>query len=569
MANLTQKIAKDVNEVILLFGDIGGVLLSEDVLSQDIRSTIYSQVISKEQLQQKVDFCELLARPRDYNCLDFVETRFNYTRQFSPHFLESFTFRSLKEEDELIDALQLIKQCNDENKRKIPTSVPTSFISPSWMEQMKKEDGTLDKHYYELCILTSLKDALRSGDIWVEGSRRYTDIKNYLFDDDHWEANKEKYYEQLNLPQDPRKFLSNLEQFFLELSTQVDDNFPTNPWAEIVDGELKVKRVEVVEIPDEVEQVKKLITSALPRVKLPDLLIEVDQWTHFTRHFTYFSGQESRTKDLQKCLFANFIGQGCNIGLVNMADSTPDITYRQLFHVSQWYLRDDTLRKAMAEIINFQHRLPLASVWGDGTRSSSDGMRISVPVNIFGAEFHPKYFGQYGRGVTLYSFLSDQFTEYYLKIILCNLREAAFVLDGLLNNETDLNPQEHFTDTHGYTENVFALASLLGFKFCPRLKDFTEQRMYKLKKEQIYSQIEPLFRDWKTNRVRSINTSLIIEQWDNIVRLVASLKNRIVSASLLLTKMGSYSRASRLLRAIVEVGRIFKTLFMLEYLDNP
>jgi len=51
-------------------------------------------------------------------------------------------------------------------------------------------------------------------------------------------------------------------------------------------------------------------------------------------------------------LFANFIAQGCNIGLYNMADSTPDITYRQLFHVSQWHIRDDTLRKAIAEIIH-------------------------------------------------------------------------------------------------------------------------------------------------------------------------------------------------------------------------
>lgn len=113
------------------------------------------------------------------------------------------------------------------------------------------------------------------------------------------------------------------------------------------------------------------------------------------------------------------------------------------------------------------------------------------------------------------------------------MREAAYVLDGLLNNETDLNPQEHFTDEDGYTENVFALASLLGFRFCPRFKDLAEQKIYKLNKEQVYPSIEPLFREKKTNRVFVINTSLIIEQWDNIVRLVASLKNRIVSASLL------------------------------------
>ena len=73
-------------------------------------------------------------------------------------------------------------------------------------------------------------------------------------------------------------------------------------------------------------------------------------------------------------------------------------------------------------------------------------MRLNVPVNAFGATFHPKYFGKYGRGVTCYSFLSDQLSEFYIIIIPNNLRESTFVLDGLLNNETDLNPQQHFTD---------------------------------------------------------------------------------------------------------------------------
>ena len=223
----------------------------------------------------------------------------------------------------------------------------------------------------------------------------------------------------------------------------------------------------------------------------------------------------------------------------------------------------------MAEIINFQHRLPLASVWGDGTKSTSDGIRLNVPVNAFGATFHPKYFGKYGRGVTRYSFLSDQFSEFYIIIIPNNLRESTFVLDGLLNNETELNPQQHFTDEHGYTENVFALASLLGFRFCPRFKDWSDKKVYKLSDDIVYSNIELLFHEAKTNRIRVINTSLIIEQWDNIVRLVASLKNRKVTASLLIQKMSTVSLAGRLIKAIQEVGRLFQTLYILEYIDNP
>jgi TnpA family transposase len=437
------------------------------------------------------------------------------------------------------------------------------------MEQMKQEDGTLDRHFYELCTLVKLRDALRSGDIWVEGSRRYLPLSHYLFSDAHWEQNKQKYYQQLSLPEDPHQFIAEMKEKFIQISTKVDNNIGKNTFASIVDGALSLSSEKASPKNEEVKGLKQNLRKVLTRIKLPDLLIEVDKWTNFTRHFTCLGGQEPRTTDLQKCLFANFIAQGCNIGLVNMADSTPDTTYRQLFHVSTWYINDDTLRKAMVEIINFQHRLPMASVWGDGTKSTSDGMRLSVPVNAFGATFHPKYFRKYKRGVTRYSFLSDQFTEFYTIIIPNNLRESTYVLDGLLNNETDLVPQQHFTDEHGYTENVFALASLLGFRFCPRFKDWADKNIYKLSDDIVYSEIEPLFREEKTNRVRVINISLIIEQWDNIVRLVASLKNRKVTASLLIQKMATYSRVGRLVKAIQEVGRIFQTLYILEYIENP
>jgi len=92
---------------------------------------IYQKIIPKEQLLQKVEECDFLARPSDYNCLDFVESRYNYTRQFSPCFLANFTFRPLKEDDELFSAVLLIEQCNHENKRKIPEDAPIGFIPNS------------------------------------------------------------------------------------------------------------------------------------------------------------------------------------------------------------------------------------------------------------------------------------------------------------------------------------------------------------------------------------------------------------------------------------------------------
>ena len=367
---LTREVAKETNEMVLLFKDIGSVLLSEEISDQEVRQMIYQEVIPKEQLQRKIEACETLARPLDYNCLDFVEARYNYTRQFSVQFLETINLRPYQEEDDLFLALKLIKQCNKDSIRKIPSSAPTSFVPKSWMEQMQQEDGTLDRHFYELCTLVKLRDALRSGDIWVEGSRRYLPLSRYLFSDDHWALNKQKYYQQLSLPENPHQFIAEMREKFIQISNRVDNNIAKNTFASIVDGALSLSRDKAAPQNEEAKQLKQNLRKVLTRIKLPDLLIEVDKWTNFTRHFTCLGGQEPRTTDLQKCLFANFMAQGCNIGLVNMADSTPDITYRQLFHVSTWYINDDTLRKAMAEIINFQHRLPLASVSMSATKST-------------------------------------------------------------------------------------------------------------------------------------------------------------------------------------------------------
>ena len=89
--NFTREVAKEKNEMVILFRDISSVVLDEEISDQEVRSRIYQEVIPKEQLQQKVEACETLARPADYNCLDFVETRYNYTRQFSVHFYNIYS----------------------------------------------------------------------------------------------------------------------------------------------------------------------------------------------------------------------------------------------------------------------------------------------------------------------------------------------------------------------------------------------------------------------------------------------------------------------------------------------
>jgi TnpA family transposase len=125
-------------------------------------------------------------------------------------------------------------------------------------------------------------------------------------------------------------------------------------------------------------------------------------------------------------------------------------------------------------MVNFHHQLGFSKLWGAGSISSSDGQRFGIQASSLLASFYPRYFGIYERAVTLYTHTSDQYSVFSTRAISCTAREALYVLDGLLENDTILRPREHSTDTHGFTEQLFGLCYLLGYSFMPRLRDLAD-----------------------------------------------------------------------------------------------
>ena len=136
------------------------------------------------------------------------------------------------------------------------------------------------------------------------------------------------------------------------------------------------------------------------------------------------------------------------------------------------------MKAATTRLVNFQYHQPLSWSWGGGTLSLSDGQRFPVSGKVRMATALPRYFG-YGKGVTFYTWTADQFSQYGTKVIPATVRNATYVLDEILDNETELPLLEHTTDTAGYTEIVFALFDLLGLQFSPRLRDLGDQRLFR------------------------------------------------------------------------------------------
>ena len=194
-----------------------------------------------------------------------------------------------------------------------------------------------------------------------------------------------------------------------------------------------------------------------------------------------------------------------------------ELSYKRLAWCTNWYLREETLRPAIAAVVDFQHRQPLSRSWGGGTLSSSDGQRFPVPVRSRTATALPRYFG-YGQGLTFYTWTSDQFAQYGTKVIPATVRDATYVLDAILDNETELTILEHTTDTAGYTELVFALFDLLGMQL-RRIRDLGDQRLYRFDSGATYRHLGPLLKG-------KIRERRVVDHWDDLLRVAGSSPTR-------------------------------------------
>src|SRR6516165_3116816 len=425
-----------------------------------------------------------------------------------------------------------------------------------WQPYVLTETG-VDRHFYELAVLTELKNGLRAGDVWMPGSRQFKDFEEYLLGRERFAELRDTQALPVAIEVDSERYLQRRLALLKEKLHQVDRlaGLGELPNAEITGELLKVSPLKK-SVPEEAEQLEDEAFALMPHLKITELLLEVDQWTDFTRHFT-----DLRSGDLTKdrsMLLTVILADAINLGLAKMAEACPGTTFHKLDNLRAWHVRDETYSKALAEIVNYQHRLPFATHWGAGTTSSSDGQYFHVGGRGEHAGQVNARYGS-GPGVIFYTHLSDRYAPFHTKVINATVRDATHVLDGLLHHESDLKIEEHYTDTAGFTDHVFGLCHLLGFRFAPRIRDLADRRLYTVENAKSYPTLLPFIGG-------TINLKQLLAQWSEILRLACSIRLGTVSSSLILRKLASYPRQNGLALGLREFGRIERTLFTLDWL---
>ncbi|WP_040237409.1 Tn3-like element ISXc4 family transposase, partial [Xanthomonas citri] len=552
-----QRSLKDLDRAASTLAEACRMLLDPALPDGELRERVYA-AIGHDELAQALNEVRGLVRPPNDVFYTELEARKATVSRFLPALLRVIRFDANPAAQPLAQALQWLHEKPDHDP-------PTAIVGKAWQRHVVQDDGRINATAYSFCALDKLRSAIRRRDVFISPSWRYADPRAGLLAGAEWEASRPIVCRSLSLSAQPEATLSELTRELDETYRRVAARLPQNDAVRFENvgdkTELVLSPLEALEEPPSLIALRNEIKARMPRVDLPEILLEVAGRTGCMEAFTHLTERTARAADLTTSLCAVLMAEACNTGPEPLVrPDTPALKRDRLMWVDQNYVRDDTLTACNAVLVAAQSRIALARTWGGGDVASADGMRFVVPVRTIHAGPNPKYFNR-GRGVTWYNLLSDQRTGLNAITVPGTLRDSLILLAVVLEQQTELQPTQIMTDTGAYSDLVFGLFRLSNYRFCPRLADVGGTRFWRVDPDADYGDLNALAR-------QRVNLDRITPHWDDVLRLVGSLKLGLVPAMGIMRTLQVDERPTSLAQAIAEIGRIDKTIHTLNFIDD-
>lgn len=534
-----------VRDTLKSFAEIGGALLG----AQDDGTALDGIIATGpgwERFRTLVATASALTNVLAADPLSRVLDGYHRFRLYAPRMLRLLDMQAAPIATPLLAAVAMLRNG-------IKVDPPVDFLRPNskWHRHLRAEPSG-DHRLWEIAVLFHIRDAFRSGDIWLAGSRRYGDLKQLLVPPQAIEQTA-----RLAVPLRPGEWLAERRA---RLDTRLKEfgraaRTGTIPGGIIENGKLHIDKLRA-DTPEGAEDLVLDLYQQLPPARITDLLLEVDERTGFSEAFTHLRTGAPCSDRIG--LMNVLLAEGVNLGLRKMAAATNTHSFWELLRIARWHVEGSAYDRALAMIVEAHAALPMAAFWGQGQSASSDGQFFLATeqgeaMNLINAK--------YGNvpGLKGYSHVSDQYAPFATQVIPATVSEAPYILDGLLMNDAGRRVRQHFADTGGFTDHVFAACALLGYRFAPRIRDLPQKRLYAFTPNATPANVRALVGG-------KINEPLIERNWPDILRIMATIAAGIVAPSQILRKLASYPRQNELALALREVGRIERTLFMIDWI---
>jgi hypothetical protein len=283
--------------------------------------------------------------------------------------------------------------------------------------------------------------------------------------------------------------------------------------------------------PAKLRWLEKTIADRLDPVQILDALADTENLLNWTRSFGPLSGHEAKIDEPRERYVIAAFCYGCNLGPSQTARSLKDSDRRQIAWVNQRHITEENLDQAITTIINAYNQFNIPKLWGSGKHASADGTKWNLYEQNLLSEYHIRYGGYGGIG---YYHVSDMYIALFSHFIPCSVWEAVHILDGLLKNKSDIQPDTLHADTQGQNAPVFGLAHLLGIQLMPRIRNWKDLTLYRPDKASRYEHIDSLFTD-------TVDWDLIRTHLLDMLRVAVSIKTGRITASTILRRLGTHT----------------------------
>jgi len=480
------------------------------------------------------------------------------------NFLDALTFL-LDHESSKSDWLPLYREQRTARRVRWLPLLDVSWIPEGWWRLLTEQHTTvppprqINRRHFEVCVFTQLLAELKSGDIAIVGSDAYADYRTQLIDWTEYQRSVEDYGAMVGFPTDGSAFVAHVRQRLHQQAQTTDTTFPTNEALRIEHGEPVLTPLRGRPDPPGLAMLEAAFAERLAPVTILDVLRTTSYWLNWTAPFGPVSGHASKLDDALRRYLVTVFCYGCNLGPTQTARGIAGLDRKQIAWPNQRHITEEALDEANTIIVNGYQRVALPKRWGNGKHVSADGTKWEIYEQNLLAEYHIRYGGYGGIG---YYHVSDTYIALFSHFIPCGVWEAVYILDGLLKNDSAIQPDTVHADTQGQSAPVFALAYLLGIALMPRIRDWKRLTFFRPQRSEHYTHIDELFTD-------SIDWHLIETHLPDMLRVALSIKAGRITPSAILRRLSSYNRHNRLYQAFRELGRALRTEFLLRYLAEP
>ena len=519
----------------------------------------FAAVLSPERLPREITETRELLRPSGPGYAEIGRKRHKTLRGIGRAFIGACTFESRPEAAEVLAAVEALRAFYAGDGRLPPSDPPITFIPPGWHDVVLVDGAVGDFRLYEFCTLCALRDRLRAGDVWIRGAREYRAIEDQLLSPAIIAEMESKGDLPLSVPRDCDAWLEERRATLTRWLDDVNAAAAANTLEDVrVTGDRLVITPLRRDVPEAAVHLARRIGDRLPQIRITELLVEVMRDTGAAEALTHY--RTGQPPDDLEVVLAALLARATNMGPTRMARASSIADASKLRYVENTHLHSDALNGALARLVEAYQALPLASLFGDGTRSSSDGQLFGLggPGEAIGA-VNPHKGSR--PSISFYTHVSDRWAPFHVRAISASESEAAHVIDGLLHHGTVMESAIHHTDGGGAADHVFALCHMLGFAFEPRIPNMRDRRLYTFTPASAHPTLQPFI-------AGRIDDARIRTNWDDLRRVAVSIRVGALSAATFLKRLAAYPLQNSLGLALREVGRIERTLFSLRWFSD-